>query len=412
MPNRIPQEFISKSSFSRNALLGISAAGAMTGAGALAYYKFDLTQMVFDGMSATGPMLRLLDPEDAHMWGIFFARMGLFPKDSRADPSSLKINVFNKEFKNPLGLAAGFDKNGEVVKPMLNLGFGFVEAGTVTPVGQPGNEQPRCWRLPKIQAVVNRMGFNNKGAEEMARNLRSFRQAQERDDWLKKGMLGVNIGKNKVTSHEDAYKDYQICSEHLVEFADYMVINVSSPNTPGLRALQSKNELVKLIQTVRDVMNKKGCEKLALLVKISPDLSENEMADVAEVALSEKVDGLIVTNTTISRPDQYWNQVDSSQKEYVGGLSGRPLKELSTKTISTMYKLTNGKIPIIGSGGVENGRDAYEKIKAGASLIQVYTAMIYQGISVVPNIKQQLAKCLLEDGYQSLSQAVGADHKA
>eukprot|EP01023_Acetabularia_acetabulum_P063604 TRINITY_DN800_c0_g1_i4.p1 TRINITY_DN800_c0_g1~~TRINITY_DN800_c0_g1_i4.p1 ORF type:complete len:332 (+),score=29.29 TRINITY_DN800_c0_g1_i4:88-1083(+) len=326
--------------------------------------------------------------------------------------NSLNIHVFGKDFKNPLGLAAGFDKNGEAVGAMLNLGFGFVEAGTVTPLAQSGNDKPRCWRLPSLQAVVNRMGFNNQGIHTMHSNLRKFRTLQAQDSYLMQGIVGINIGKNKQTELEHAFEDYVRCCTCIVKDADYVVINVSSPNTPGLRTLQSKDELTKIIQSVKQVIINKGVN-VPLLVKISPDLSQPDLENVAFVVLKEDIDGLIVTNTTLQRPNQYWQEVDENKRDvYIGGLSGRPLKELSTQVISQIYKLTEGKIPIIGCGGIENGKDAYDKIRAGASLLQIYTAMIYQGISVVPNIKQQLVKCLLQDGFTSLEQAVGADHRS
>jgi len=385
--------------------------GATAGAGGYYYYKTASSSIQFELMSALGPAFRLLDPETTHNLGILAAQWGMFPKEKRPDPEVLKTRVWGLDFPNPVGLAAGFDKHAEVIEPMLGLGFGFVEVGSITPKPQPGNPQPRVFRLPELKATINRYGFNSLGADAAEDNLHAFSVKASKDPEVKRGgILGVNLGKNKTS--KDAGTDYSIGISKLAKFADYLVINISSPNTPGLRALQGRKELEELVKQVkgtRDRMRWGPKGPPPLLVKIAPDLTEVDKIDIAEVAVKQGVDGLIVSNTTIQRPGEVAKHPVANE---AGGLSGKPLFEMSTAALADMYRLTRGKIPLIGCGGVSTGEDAYQKIRAGASLVQIYTSMAYEGPIVVPRIKEELAACLIRDGFSSVAQAVGADHKA
>ncbi|WPT16487.1 Dihydroorotate dehydrogenase [Picochlorum sp. SENEW3] len=381
--------------------IAYTSAGAI--AGTFAVYRNDLKQLEFDAVSSLGPLLRLLDAEKAHGVGIWAASKGLFPRETREDPLSLSVSVWGKKFSNPIGLAAGFDKDGEAVTGLLDMGFGFVEIGSVTPLPQPGNPKPRCFRLKEFGAVINRYGFNSSGVEKVKENL-----VRARSRMTGSGLLGVNLGKNKLS--DDAVGDYSVGVRELGPLADYIVINISSPNTPGLRALQSRRELETLVAAVlkeRNAIMKGKDGALPLLVKIAPDLVEEDLEDIAKVALKLGVDGLIVSNTTIERPGPIQHHVHGQE---TGGLSGKPLFTMSTAVLYEMYKLTRGKIPLVGVGGVSSGRDAYLKIRAGASLVELYTALSYQGPSVVPHIKKELAECLRADGFGSIQEAIGADH--
>lgn len=386
-------------------------AGAATSAGIVAAYRNDLTQLQFDTFSAFGPFLRLLDAESSHNVAIWTAKHGIVPRDRRPDSQSLGVSVWGRDFPNPIGLAAGFDKDAVAIKGLLGLGFGFVEVGTITPLPQPGNPKPRSFRLPELGGVINRYGFNNEGVDAASQRLDSIRQqgvvGPSRPE-VPRGLIGVNLGKNKTS--EDAGADYSIGVSKLGQFADYLVINISSPNTPGLRALQGRKELEKLVKRVkntRDQMQWGPRGPPPLLIKLAPDLTDADKSDVATVCLRLGVDGLVVSNTTISRPGAVADHPTGSQ---AGGLSGKPLYDLSTAALSDMYRLTKGKLPIIGCGGVSSGEDAYRKIRAGATLVQLYTALAYEGPSIVPKMKQQLAACLQEDGFSSVQEAIGADH--
>jgi len=344
-------------------------------------------------------LLRLLPPETAHRLTLrALARMPLAALGERAaDDPILGTRVFGLDFPNPIGLAAGFDKNAEVFAPALRLGFGFVEIGSVTPRPQAGNPPPRLFRLAEDGAVINRMGFNNDGlAAVQARLARRPSVAAPR------GILGANLGKNKESA--DAAADYAAGVRALAPLADYLVINVSSPNTPGLRALQGRVPLEALLAVVRAA---RADKRPPLLLKIAPDLTEADKQDIAEVALGGGLDGLIVSNTTIARPPGFRGAL---AKE-AGGLSGRPLFQPSTAVLGDMYRLTGGKLPLIGVGGISSGDDAYAKIRAGASLLQLYTALVYEGPRLVGRIKRGLAARLRADGYKSLAEAVGADHR-
>lgn len=346
-----------------------------------------------------GPLVRLLDPEAAHRLTIRLLRLGLVPGQPAGDDPLLRVSLWGRDFPNPVGLAAGFDKNAEVPDAMLGQGFGFVEIGSVTPRPQPGNPQPRLFRLTDDEAAINRMGFNNQGLDAVATRLARR---------PRRGIVGANLGKNKTT--EDAAADYELGVAALAGVSDYLVINVSSPNTPGLRALQGRAQLEALVgrtRTALDAAVADPAKRPPLLLKIAPDLTGDDKADIAEVALGGALDGLIVSNTTIERSPRLvsWHRGES------GGLSGRPLFQASTAVLRDMYKLTGGRLPLVGVGGIFSGADAYAKIRAGASLVQLYTAMIFQGPAVVTRVKRDLAELLRRDGFTSVAQAVGADHR-
>lgn len=391
------------------ALRRLSIVGAGAAAGLALAWRDDLKQLQFEAVSATGPLVRLLDAETAHNVGIWATKHGLLPVETRAEPASLATTVWGRDFKNPIGVAAGFDKDAEAFEGLLGLGFGFVEIGSVTPLPQPGNPQPRAFRLSEQRAVINRYGFNSAGVDDVAGRLSAYRKALLQEPWRERGLLGVNLGKNKLS--EDSAADYAIGVTKLAPYADYLVVNVSSPNTPGLRALQDRKALERLVRRVKSARDALPWGPLGappLLIKIAPDLTESDKSDIAAVALRTGVDGLVISNTTITRPPA----VESSpHAQEAGGLSGAPLFELSTAVLSDMYRLTKGKIPIIGCGGVSNGYDAYAKIRAGASLVEVYTAFAYEGPRLVPAMKRQLQECLERDGFSSVKEAVGADHR-
>jgi len=348
---------------------------------------------------ATMPLLRMFSPETAHVLAISALKLGLAGRATAAPDPLLRTRVWNLEFPNPVGLAAGFDKDADVMDAMLALGFGFVEAGTVTPLPQPGNPKPRLFRLYEDAAVINRFGFNSKGLEPYVAKLK----ARER-----RGIVGANVGKNKLT--EDAAADYVKGIEAVCHHADYLVCNVSSPNTPGLRSLQAREQIATLIGRVLEARARamSGAPVLPpLLAKVGPDLNDQEKQDIAEVALASGIDGLIVGNTTIDRPAT----LRSAHAGETGGLSGAPLKPKSQACITDMYRLTGGKLPIIGCGGIASGADAYARIRAGASLVQLYSALVYGGPGMVEDIQRDLAACLRADGFTSVTAAVGADHR-
>ncbi len=314
------------------------------------------------------------------------------------DDPILSSEICGRTFPNPLGLAAGFDKNGEVIGPMLGLGLGFVEVGSITPLPQSGNPRPRVFRLPEEHAVINRLGFNNQGMVAVGKRLGAWRARKQ------PGILGINLGKNKDS--EDAAADYAAGARHLGSLADYLVINVSSPNTPGLRALQGAAELRQIVAAVHAVL-KDLPSRPPLLLKIAPDLDPQALAEVVDAALALPVAGLIVSNTTISRPAN----LRGAARNEVGGLSGRPLFTLATECLSRVYERTGGSLPLIGVGGVASPEDAYAKIQAGANLVQIYTALAYRGPDLITEIKHGLAALLRRDGFTSLDQAIGAAHR-
>ena len=305
---------------------------------------------------------------------------------------NLKSETLNLKFKNPVGLGAGFDKNARYLTELETLGFGFVEIGTVTPLPQAGNEKPRLFRLPKDKALINRMGFNNDGVKVIAERLRQWqstvdsRQSTVNSQRL---IIGGNIGKNKVTPNEDAWKDYEICFKELHHYVDYFVVNVSSPNTPGLRELQEKESLRKILRHLQMINNGKAVAK-PILLKIAPDLTQEQLDDVTDLALEIKLDGLVATNTTIDREGlEHDLRIGTLE---TGGLSGKPLQKRSTDVVKYIYEKTKGEIPIIASGGIFSGADAKQKFDAGASLVQVWTGFIYEGPGIVKNICKHFTK--------------------
>jgi len=294
---------------------------------------------------------------------------------------ALERNLFGLTFRSPVGLAAGFDKDAELYEELGCFGFGFVEIGTVTPLPQSGNDKPRLFRLKPDQALVNRLGFNNQGAEAVAKRLKR----------RKKGLIiGGNIGKNKLTPNEDAASDYLKCFEALFPYVDYFAVNVSSPNTPNLRALQDKEPLTALLQQLMD-LNEKKISRKPILLKIAPDLTDAQLDDIIEIVQTTKIQGVIATNTTIGRGGLQ-TTYDELQAIGAGGLSGKPISSRSTQVIKYLHQKSQGGFPIIGVGGIHSAEDALEKIAAGASLVQLYTGFIYEGPALVKNINRKLAK--------------------
>ncbi|XP_031476393.1 dihydroorotate dehydrogenase (quinone), mitochondrial-like isoform X1 [Nymphaea colorata] len=371
---------------------------------------------LFDATKLVNPLFALLDPETAHRLAISAAARGFIPREKRPDPSILEVEVWGQKFSNPLGLAAGYDKNAEAVESLLGLGFSFIEVGSVTPIPQEGTQKPCIFRIPLERAIIGRDCVNSEGLVAVVERLAGqygkikFKRKSdgpEHGGTAGHGIVGVNIGKN--TTSEDAAADYLQGFHTLCHIADYLVINVSPPNTPGLRKLEGRKQLkdlVRKIQSARDEMLWGERGPPPLLVKISPDLSRQDLEDIAAVALTLRLDGLIISNTTTSRPEPV-NKYPVSKES--GGLSGKPLFSLSTDILKEMYILTQGKITLVGCGGVSSGEDAYRKIRAGATLVQIYTAFSYEGPALVPRIKAELARCLEGDGFKSVHEAVGAD---
>ena len=342
------------------------------------------------------PLIRLLDPERAHNLAVWALSRGFVPRQGGEDEPVLATDLWGLRFPNPVGLAAGFDKDAAAFRGALGLGFGFVETGTVTPLPQPGNLKPRLFRLSEDRAVINRYGFNSAGVEVTAARLK--RRGS--------GIVGANIGKNKES--EGAEADYIVGAKKLAPLSDYLVINVSSPNTPGLRALQDRTQLSALITATRRAATEAcGGESKPLLVKIAPDLTMEDKQDIATTVDEAETDGLIISNTTITRPESLM----SRDKDEAGGLSGVPLFPLTLSLVGEMYGLTQGKVPIIAAGGIASGADAYAMIRAGASLLQIYSALVYHGPGLVPRVKRNLAALLRADGFNCVSDAVGADQQ-
>ena len=305
-------------------------------------------------------------------------------------PKCVDVHAFNLRFRNPVGLGAGFDKNARYLRELEALGFGFVEIGTVTPLPQQGNDKPRLFRLPKDKALINRMGFNNDGVKAIAGRLENWRAQQQRIPVQKRMIIGGNIGKNKATANEDAWKDYEICFKELHPHVDYFVVNVSSPNTPGLRELQEKESLRKILRHLQMINNGKAHAK-PILLKIAPDLSDDQLNDIIDLADEIRLDGLVATNTTIARE----GLVQPGRVTFEsGGLSGQPLRKRATDVIRHITNRTDGHVPVIGSGGIFTASDAQEKMNAGATLLQVWTGFIYEG----PSIVKKICKKLKQDG--------------
>jgi dihydroorotate dehydrogenase len=349
-------------------------------------------------LSLTLRLLHGLPPEAAHRITIAALRLGL--AGAARDPSDpiLQCRLWGRTFANPVGIAAGFDKHAEAVDPLLRLGFGSVEIGSVTPRAQPGNPKPRLFRLAADQAVINRMGFNSHGHGFAARGLMSHRSTA--------GPVGVNLGKNRDS--DDALADYAAGIAALGHFADYLVVNISSPNTPGLRDLQGPARLRPLVEGLHKALADLAPPAPALLLKLAPDLTPAERREIATVVLEGGIDGLVVSNTTTARPPG----LKSPAAREAGGLSGPPLFQPATAALGDFYRLTAGRLPLIGVGGVASGADAYAKIRAGASLVQLYTALVYQGPGLVGAIKRDLAALLRRDGFASVAAATGADHRS
>jgi dihydroorotate dehydrogenase len=332
------------------------------------------------------PLAFSLGAEAAHRATI--AALKLAPKGRPPEfAPSLRTNVAGIDFSSPVGLAAGFDKDGEVPEQMLGLGFGFVEIGTITPKPQPGNPKPRLFRLIEDQAVINRMGFNNGGQQA----------AFDRLNHAKRGVVGVNVGANKDSV--DRIADYAVGVRRMSAVASYITINISSPNTPGLRGLQDEGALNELLAAVEEVRTEKP-----IFLKVAPDLAEGDPERIVRAALDHHLDGIIVANTTVTRPP-----LKSRHAKEQGGLSGAPLKSLALDALRKFRSATGGEIPLIGVGGISNANDAWERIRAGASLIQLYSAMVYEGPGIARRIADGLAQMLERDGYSSISEVVGSD---
>ncbi|MFZ5735366.1 MAG: quinone-dependent dihydroorotate dehydrogenase [Pseudomonadota bacterium] len=349
----------------------------------------------FDAVSL--PLLRWLDPEDAHRLAIQGLKLWP-PVKPRPDNPRLAVRAFGLNFPNPVGIAAGFDKNAEAPDALLRLGFGFVEIGTVTPKPQAGNPRPRLFRLDRDEAVINRMGFNNDGAEVVLRRLAARAQYG--------GIVGVNVGANKDS--DDRVADYVKLIETFAPLASYFTVNVSSPNTPGLRNLQQAAALDDLLARVIEARERvrAAAGDTPVLLKIAPDLSLGELDDVVHIARSRRVDGMIVANTTLSRSPTLRERTRMNEQ---GGLSGRPLFRLSTRMVAETYVRAEGAFPLIGVGGIDSGGAALTKIRAGATLVQLYSALVYKGLGLVESIKADLASTLLRTGRESLAEIVGAD---
>ncbi|MGB1972065.1 MAG: quinone-dependent dihydroorotate dehydrogenase [Flavobacteriaceae bacterium] len=328
------------------------------------------------------PFLFLFDPESVHHFSFTMIKLlsaipgipAIIRSLYQVNDKRLEREVFGLKFPNPVGLAAGFDKNAELYKPLANFGFGFIEIGTLTPKGQAGNPKKRLFRLKEDEAIINRMGFNNKGVDDAVQRLKKNKNV----------LIGGNIGKNKITPNQEAVNDYIYCFNALFDHVDYFVVNVSSPNTPNLRALQDKKPLTDLLSTLKGINDKKKQPK-PILLKIAPDLSNEQLLDIIEIITTVKIDGVIATNTTLNREG-----LQSKNKKEAGGLSGKPLSSRSTEVIRFLVEKSNNAFPIIGVGGIHSPEDALEKLNAGAALVQLYTGFVYEGPAVVKKINRTL----------------------
>ena len=343
--------------------------------------------------SVLRPFLFKLDPETTHDLAIKSLKFNYLPRKmfEVEDEQILNIELLGKNFPNPIGLAAGFDKSGEVYNSLLKFGFGFIEIGTVTPLKQFGNPKPRIFRLEDDGALINRLGFNNDGIEIIKNRIKSEK---------KKGVVGINIGPNKNT--KDQKNDFCIGLKNFFDIADYITVNISSPNTEGLRDFHDQEKLEDLLLALNKIKSENKIN-IPLLLKISPDIKDNQISEIAVTAIKNDISGIILTNTTNSNKDK----LISDFKKEEGGLSGEPLQQISTNMIKKFYKQLNGKIPIIGVGGVNSGKSAYEKIIAGASLLQLYTGLVYKGPSLVKDIKKELIQILKVEGLNNIKDAIG-----
>ena len=350
------------------------------------------------------PLIFKIEPEKAHNLALNYLKF--LPKFSSLlsvpkNYENLNNSLWNLNFLNPIGMSAGFDKNAEIIMPLFNFGFGFVEAGTTTPIAQTGNDQPRIFRLIEDQALINRLGFNNLGADYFYDNLSKINKNSSQ-------IIGVNIGKNKDTI--DASSDYILLLEKFYDHADYITINISSPNTKNLRDLQNEsllNDFLQKISQCKNNLQKISHKNTPILLKIAPDLELEQQKNIAKIVMDNAIDGIIISNTTIERN---FNLKNSKSVES-GGLSGKPLFEKSNEVLRNFYRLTDGKIPLIGVGGISSAQDAYIKIKNGASLVQIYSAFIYQGFALVEEIKKQLSENLKKDSFKNISEAIGCNIK-
>ena len=343
--------------------------------------------------SVLRPFLFNLDPETAHDLAIKSLKFNPLPNKvfKVEDEQMLNIKLLGKNFPNPIGLAAGFDKSAEAYNPLLKLGFGFVEVGTVTPLKQLGNPKPRIFRLENDGALINRLGFNNDGMEVIKNRINSDK---------KKGILGINIGPNKDT--KDQKNDFCLGLKNFFGIADYITVNISSPNTEGLRDFHDREKLKDLLLALNKI-KKENKTNVPLLLKVSPDIEDSYISEIIEVAINSGISAIILTNTTNGNRGNLTSEI----KKEEGGLSGEPLQQLSTNMIKKFYKQLNCKIPIIGVGGVSSGKSAYEKIIAGASLLQLYTSFVYRGPSTAKNIKKELIQILKAEGIRNIEEAVG-----
>ena len=334
-----------------------------------------------------------LPPELLHKLLINFLKLGIIKKKKKFN--NLQIKLLNKTINNPLGIAAGFDKNAEAVEGCFGLGFGFIEVGTVTPMPQFGNPKPRVFKIPEYNAIIQRLGFNNLGVENLIDNLKKI-------DVSSKGLLGINIGRNK--NSPDLISDYLNLYEIVKNYADYITINISSPNTPNLRDLENKNQIGKLINKLSKLKKKKST-----FIKLSPEISDENLEYICNVSMNEEfISGIILTNTTISREMLYKKPMNDSWKiKEIGGLSGPPLKNLTNSIIKKAYEICKGKIKIIGVGGISNGKDAFEKISIGANALQLYTSLVYKGPNVVNDILEDLSNKIREKGLENVNDLVG-----
>tara|TARA_B100001250_G_scaffold334899_1_gene300943 strand:- start:1154 stop:2194 length:1041 start_codon:yes stop_codon:yes gene_type:complete len=337
------------------------------------------------------PFIFKFSPEIAHSLAIKALKLNNFPLNKPKDNKLLEIEFCGKKLSSPIGVAAGFDKNAEVYNPLFNLGFGFVEVGTITPKPQYGNPKPRVFRLEEDEALINRLGFNNSGSDEISSRIKRI---------IKKGFLGINIGPNKDTKNR--IEDYLICFRKFHILADYITINISSPNTESLRDFHKKDELNSLIKELKEEKEKLN-SKIPIAIKVSPDLNEEQIDIVAKILLDKKIEIIIVSNTS----DKNRENLKNINKLEKGGLSGKPIQEISNKIIFKFYKLLGNKIKIIGVGGVDTGQAAFEKIICGASLIQLYTGMIYRGPGIASKISSELIDILKNKGFKNVSEAIG-----
>ena len=339
------------------------------------------------------PYIFSLDPEVAHDLAIKSLKFNILPNSffKVEEEEMLGTSLFNDKIPNPIGLAAGFDKSAEVYNSLFKFGYGFIEVGTVTPKRQLGNPKPRIFRLEKDQALINRLGFNNHGSEIISKRI---------SENMPEGFLGINIGPNKETKNKE--EDYYTCLSKLAEYANYVTINISSPNTEGLRNFHDKDEMEKLLRGINKIKKEKNL-KQPIALKISPDIKNNEIYTIVNLIDKYKIEGLVISNTT----DNNREKLNDSQKSETGGLSGKPLRDISTQLIKKFYKETKGTIQIIGVGGVDSGQSAFEKITAGADVVQLYTGMVYRGPGIVKNIKRELISILKKENLKNIRNAVG-----